>query len=335
MVARPRPKSSASRARATARVCVWSPSLPHPPSPHPPSLILRRLIHIPPEPILSSFPSPHTLLLQIVPEPTLHPLPTLDIFSSMNLTFSGMSYIVSRPALSMVGPFLASCLAGVVSNHSDTEMGRCMYRHAHVDCRPISPDFKIFNMFYARDGANVSPFKQVDGRLHVKLSETPLLPNFRAVFMHPIKDGPQMDRFHNQVHCLPSYLSPLPPSPLSLSRLLSPLSPTTTSSPLPPPPPCQRSSSLTAPVVQQLRPLQIFPDASHPTALDWHYKTAQQDFRASCVNNPTLQRVLHRVELPECGPVPADRIIVVGPSFPFPFSFPLIFPFSSCCSLLT
>lgn len=176
---------------------------------------------------------------------------------------SGMAYIVSRPTLQAVGPHLMRCLQGAVSNHSDTEFGRCIHAHAGIDCRAISPDYKIKNMYFSRQGPKVWPMKQSEeGRLLVDFMSTPLLPYFRAVFLHPIKDGPTMRRFHHQV-------------------------------------------------VQQLRPLQVFPDSNHSADLDWHYQIAQQEFRMSCVNNPTLQRTRNRVELPEC-PAPDKELSIPG-----------------------
>ena len=118
----------------------------------------------------------------------------LILFSAL-----GMSYIVSNPALSAVGPHLTRCLNGVVSNHSDTEFGRCMYSHAGVDCRSIAPEFKIRNMFYAREGIKVWPMAMKDGRLQVHMTTTPTLPHFKAVFLHPIKNAVEMIFFHQQV----------------------------------------------------------------------------------------------------------------------------------------
>ena len=126
--------------------------------------------------------------------------PLLSSFPlTLSLSHAGMSYMVSNPALSAVGPHLTSCLEGVVSNHSDTEMGRCMYTHAGVDCRPIAPEYKIRNMFYAREGAKVWPMAMKDGRLQVHMTTTPMLPHLKAVFLHPIKNATEMLFFHQQV----------------------------------------------------------------------------------------------------------------------------------------
>ena len=46
--------------------------------------------------------------------------------------------------------------------------------------------------------------------------------------------------------------------------------------------------------------------------LDRHYQMAQQEYRQSCVHNPTLQRLVHTVQMPECGAISKDITIEVG-----------------------
>ena len=46
----------------------------------------------------------------------------------------GPGYVLSIDALRAVGPKLRSCLSDVQSNHSDSEMGRCIVRNVGIEC---------------------------------------------------------------------------------------------------------------------------------------------------------------------------------------------------------
>lgn len=47
---------------------------------------------------------------------------------------SGLGYLMNAPAVHAIGSHLMDCLGNSVSNHSDTEIGRCVFSHAGAQC---------------------------------------------------------------------------------------------------------------------------------------------------------------------------------------------------------
>ena len=65
-------------------------------------------------------------------------------------------------ATSAIGPHTSTCLQNIVSNHSDTEVGRCVLKHANCHCES-GEGFKFKQVYYQQDGNKVFPMKLVSG----------------------------------------------------------------------------------------------------------------------------------------------------------------------------
>jgi hypothetical protein len=68
---------------------------------------------------------------------------------------SGLGYLINFRTLKAIGPHTALCLHDSVSNHSDTEVGRCVQKHTNAACE-ASPAFVFKQVYYQQDGASPS-----------------------------------------------------------------------------------------------------------------------------------------------------------------------------------
>lgn len=112
----------------------------------------------------------------------------------------GLGYLISRETLVRVGQaWLSECANSVVSNHSDTEVGRCVIEHAKVDCEDL-PD-RFHQVYWARVGAAIRPYTLLKATQQIKLKfpAEPFSAQFDAAFVHSIKDPGEYRRFHRQV----------------------------------------------------------------------------------------------------------------------------------------
>eukprot|EP00051_Salpingoeca_urceolata_P035814 m.31484 g.31484 ORF g.31484 m.31484 type:complete len:702 (+) comp9760_c0_seq1:455-2560(+) len=110
----------------------------------------------------------------------------------------GMGYIVNFLTLREIGKHLMTCAGAVVSNHSDTEMGRCIHRYAGIQClNAKNYDFK--QVYYQQDGGRVFPMKlQAGGQMALTFPREPKHAHFAAVLVHPLKRAEDFYRFHKQ-----------------------------------------------------------------------------------------------------------------------------------------
>lgn len=113
---------------------------------------------------------------------------------------------MNRHCVSLVGPFFGSCLDDVQSNHSDTEVGRCMMKHGNAECIDV-PGFLFKQMYYQQEGDMVYPMKQKgNGQMELRFPTMPKETHFAATMLHPLKRAE--DFYHFRKQCI-SYLRPL------------------------------------------------------------------------------------------------------------------------------
>lgn len=111
---------------------------------------------------------------------------------------SGLGYILNRESVSKIGPHLMTCLAGAVSNHSDTEMGRCIFSHTKTQCRAL-PKYVFRQVYYQQENGMVYPMKLIrGGQMSLKFLRMPKATHFDSVILHPLKRAEDFYRFHKQ-----------------------------------------------------------------------------------------------------------------------------------------
>lgn len=111
---------------------------------------------------------------------------------------SGLGYLLNTLCMDSVGPNLGACLGGTVSNHSDTEVGRCMMKYANAECTAI-PGSTFKQVYYQQDGDRVYPMKLVSGgQMKLMFPREPKATHFNAALLHPLKRAEDFYRFHKQ-----------------------------------------------------------------------------------------------------------------------------------------
>ena len=109
----------------------------------------------------------------------------------------GSSYVLNRASVGKVGPYLKECMATVVSNHSDTEVGRCVLRHVGVECGPGSLASFFQQVFWVRVGRGIKKFtREATGQMFMPFPTVPFRVHFDAAMVHSIKDPADYVRFH-------------------------------------------------------------------------------------------------------------------------------------------
>lgn len=97
----------------------------------------------------------------------------------------GMAYALNAAALGLTAGLWQECLASVASNHSDTEVGRCVFRAAHIGCetRP-----RFFNqLYFTHSDTAISRPVLVHHQVHVSFPARPHRAHFASGFLHPLK----------------------------------------------------------------------------------------------------------------------------------------------------
>jgi hypothetical protein len=89
-------------------------------------------------------------------------------------------------------------LAGAVSEHSDTETGRCLRNH--TACEGVLPG-AFAQVYYYQDSKGVVFPMQLanNGQIAQVFMEVPKLAHFQAAFLHPLKQPDDLHRFHRMV----------------------------------------------------------------------------------------------------------------------------------------
>eukprot|EP00730_Choanoeca_flexa_P011991 TRINITY_DN3011_c0_g1_i1.p1 TRINITY_DN3011_c0_g1~~TRINITY_DN3011_c0_g1_i1.p1 ORF type:complete len:650 (+),score=143.96 TRINITY_DN3011_c0_g1_i1:180-2129(+) len=123
---------------------------------------------------------------------------------------SGLGYIVNKPVMEVLGSNSQQCLSRVASDHSDTEIGRCIFDALpDTECESV-PNMEFRQVYYQQDGDKVMPMKLVkNGQMKLEFFEQPKGPHFAAVVTHPLKRAEDFYRFHKQMS---SGLRPLQPA---------------------------------------------------------------------------------------------------------------------------
>lgn len=114
----------------------------------------------------------------------------------------GLGYMMNSLTLEAVGPHLMpECFRSTVSHHSDTEVGRCIFRHVHnTSCRSVE-GFAFKQLYYQQTGSYVFPmYLQQSGQMQLAFPAQPKAAHFAATLLHPLKNATFIHRFHTQVH---------------------------------------------------------------------------------------------------------------------------------------
>jgi len=111
---------------------------------------------------------------------------------------SGLGYLLNYGALNAIGPHTSTCLKNIVSNHSDTEVGRCVLLHAKCQCEG-GAGFIFKQVYYQQDGDRVFAMKLVSGgQMKLTFPRYPKAIHFMAGLIHPLKRAEDFYRFHKQ-----------------------------------------------------------------------------------------------------------------------------------------
>lgn len=122
------------------------------------------------------------------------------------------TFFACRAVLALIGPHLRDCVVDVRSNHSDTEVGRCVYKFAGEVCRE-SQSFLVTHVYYQQNPTTgeVAPnSRNAAGQTLQEFLPNPKGIHFRSGVIHPIKSSAALYRFHQQST---SHLRP--PQPLA------------------------------------------------------------------------------------------------------------------------
>ena len=99
------------------------------------------------------------------------------------------------------GHIMTECLGQVVSSHSDTEIGRCVFRFApgKTNCTHVK-GFYFRQLYYQQIGPRVFPMSLIStGQMSLVFPQTPKYAHFNAPALHPLKHEEDFYRFHKQV----------------------------------------------------------------------------------------------------------------------------------------
>ncbi|CAF1029083.1 unnamed protein product [Rotaria sordida] len=134
----------------------------------------------------------------------------------------GMGYVIARNTLGQFAPHIEICRRSTVANHSDTELGRCIYRFASgLSCTktPISLERVMYTT--NNQGAIIRFTHDSRGRLLIEFPKAPPTRFFKAALVHPLKTSHAFYQFHRQVKL---QLRPiLPPAFLNGSCVANPV----------------------------------------------------------------------------------------------------------------
>lgn len=125
-----------------------------------------------------------------------------------------MAYIMNSDILSKMGKYWRQCAHTTLPEaHSDTEIGRCVYKHTGKSCSGRPTHFKQVYHSLTERGQIVSrsfhvPVTDAGGsvaaatfnkQMVLKFQQTPFSSHLKAAFLHSLKTSDDFDRFHKQV----------------------------------------------------------------------------------------------------------------------------------------
>ncbi|CAF1512077.1 unnamed protein product [Rotaria magnacalcarata] len=134
----------------------------------------------------------------------------------------GMGYVIARNTLRRFAPNINVCRQSTVANHSDTELGRCIYRFTSgISCTRVSTALERV-MYTTNNQGTIIPFRRDShGRLQIEFPKAPPTRFFKAALVHPLKTSHAFYQFHRQVK---QQLRPvLPPAFLNGSCVTNPV----------------------------------------------------------------------------------------------------------------
>ena len=116
----------------------------------------------------------------------------------------GMGYIIGKSVLNRFGGFIKDCFNNLMTNHSDTELARCIYAHSNVECTESPIPF--LPVYYRNDrGVIMGRNFQKTMQMSLDFHDTPPTSYFKTPLIHPLKKPEFFLRFHEQ---LVKYLRP-------------------------------------------------------------------------------------------------------------------------------
>mmetsp|Transcript_6526 Transcript_6526/g.19352 ORF Transcript_6526/g.19352 Transcript_6526/m.19352 type:complete len:725 (+) Transcript_6526:194-2368(+) len=111
---------------------------------------------------------------------------------------SGLGYTINTHCMRAVGPHFSECFGRTVSNHSDTEFGRCMMKYANAECVSVA-GFSFKQIYYQQDQGMVYPMRLMSGgQMTLVFQREPKATHFAATLLHPLKRPEDFYRFHKQ-----------------------------------------------------------------------------------------------------------------------------------------
>jgi hypothetical protein len=118
----------------------------------------------------------------------------------------GLGYIVNRVVLDATVGKWAGCLDSVTSNHSDTEVGRCVMQHTNTACEGHSQTFR--QLYHShRKGELFGRKYTAEKRMVMPFPPRPFARHLDSALVHSIKDADEIMSFHKQVCILYTPLS--------------------------------------------------------------------------------------------------------------------------------
>jgi len=179
----------------------------------------------------------------------------------------GMGYFVSGKALLETQNKWDTCIDEVVSNHSDTEVGRCFFKWANIVCKPQGQI--ILQMYWSYDDTGfVSTQLNEKRQVILPFPPRPLRWHFAAALLHSIKSNDDYRRLHRQVLW---GLRPLQP--------------------------------IVVDTLEQLTSVSTKRKTPKLTKEELRKSAYSKKLIKTCVNNPALQRARHGLTLKECDSV--------------------------------
>lgn len=110
----------------------------------------------------------------------------------------GMGYIMNRVVLDATAGKWASCLDSVTSNHSDTEVGRCVMRFTKAACEGHPQTFHQLYYTHKHGELFARKFTAVK-QMIMPFPPRPFARTFDAALIHSIKNADEIVAFNAQV----------------------------------------------------------------------------------------------------------------------------------------
>lgn len=110
----------------------------------------------------------------------------------------GMGYILSRNVLASIAPHLQSCRDEHKSQHSDVEIGRCIYKHTQLACKSTKMVY-LMHQQISDDGVVSGMGKNSRGQMISTFPARAWDSLFSYAIIHPIKDAMSMELYYLQL----------------------------------------------------------------------------------------------------------------------------------------